>query len=132
MRVVLDSNVIVAAFAARGLCESVFETCISSHEVFVSLKILEEVRAALSRKIRLSQDMVRDIISYLEKNTQTVEIKGGEVPGLRDPDDAAIYQTALAARADFLVTGDKDLLAIAKHSDVAIVSPRMFWDKLRG
>jgi predicted nucleic acid-binding protein len=36
MRIVLDSNVIVAAFAARGLCESVMEVCLSEHEIFFS------------------------------------------------------------------------------------------------
>jgi hypothetical protein len=33
---VLDANVVVAAFAVRGLCEPVFELCLDSHEILLS------------------------------------------------------------------------------------------------
>ena len=36
MRIVLDANVMVAAFAARGLCEALFELCLGSHEILLS------------------------------------------------------------------------------------------------
>ncbi len=40
MRIVLDANVVVAAFAARGLCESLFELCLGSHEIVLSERLL--------------------------------------------------------------------------------------------
>ena len=40
MKIVLDANVIIAAFAARGLCESIMEVCLSDHEIFKKRKIL--------------------------------------------------------------------------------------------
>ena len=54
MRVVLDSNVIVAAFASRGLCESILELCLDSHEVVLSEGLLAETRKNLSKKIKLA------------------------------------------------------------------------------
>ena len=44
MKIVLDANVVVAAFAARGLCESVFQFCLDSHEILISDPLLDEVR----------------------------------------------------------------------------------------
>jgi predicted nucleic acid-binding protein len=43
MRIVLDTNVIVAAFAARGLCADVFEVCLENHTIIISEFILSEV-----------------------------------------------------------------------------------------
>jgi predicted nucleic acid-binding protein len=47
VKVVLDTNVLVAAFASHGLCEEVFEVCLTSHQIFVSKHILAELRRAL-------------------------------------------------------------------------------------
>ena len=51
--------------------------------------------------------------------------------GIRDADDEWIIASALAGRADVLVTGDQDLLAIANQSPIPILSPRGFWEQLR-
>ena len=53
MRVVLDANVLIAAYAARGLCEAVVELCLANDEVFVSKRLLEDVRSKLVKKIKL-------------------------------------------------------------------------------
>lgn len=53
MRVVLDANVIIAAFAARGLCEAVLELCLSDHDIIVSRHLLDEVRRHVVGKIKL-------------------------------------------------------------------------------
>jgi predicted nucleic acid-binding protein len=47
----------------------------------------------------------------------------------RDPDDDLIIATAVVAKADRLVTGDNDLLALGEHHGVRIVSPRQFNDE---
>ncbi len=47
MRVVLDTNVLVAAFAARGLCEALVAVCLQSHEVVLSEHILAELNKNL-------------------------------------------------------------------------------------
>jgi len=50
MRIVLDVNVVVAAFAARGLCESLFELCLGNHEILLSEPLLAEIRRNLTKK----------------------------------------------------------------------------------
>ena len=50
---------------------------------------------------------------------------------VRDPDDAWVLASAITGAADLLVTGDKDLLAVAPHAPLPILSPRETWERLR-
>ena len=68
MRIVLDANVIVAAFAARGLCESVLELCLDSHDLLLSEALLTEIRGNLQRKIKLPTHTVEQIEHVLREN----------------------------------------------------------------
>jgi putative PIN family toxin of toxin-antitoxin system len=49
----------------------------------------------------------------------------------RDADDLPVLGTVLAAKADCLVTGDKDLLVLTPFSGHPILSPRQFWQRLK-
>ena len=131
MRIVLDTNVIVAAFAARGLCAEVFEVCVTGHSLVVSEHILAEVSSALLKKIKLPKHIVRDVIEYLRSAAEVVE------PGLinnsmcRDKDDLSVIGTAITGNASFIVTGDADLLLLKECMGIDIVSPRELWSRLR-
>lgn len=132
MRVVLDTNVVIAAFAARGLCAEVFEVCLSEYTIISSEYILSEVREKLIEKIKLPKSISKNIISYLRDTAEIViPLKLGESV-CRDMDDDNIIGTALSGNAKFIITGDEDLLTIKKYGDVAIVTPRDFWTELRG
>lgn len=63
MRVVLDSNVVIAAAAARGLCEAVFELCLERHHIVACEGILLEVGRKLEQKLRLPVAVVEVIVS---------------------------------------------------------------------
>lgn len=132
MRVVLDSNVVVAAFAARGLCAEVFEVCISGHSIVISEHILSEIKTNLIRKIRLPQSIVRNIIEYLRDETEIVVPQKLNDSPCRDKDDNLIIGTALSGSAKFIITGDEDLLILKKYEGIDIVTPREFWSRLMG
>ena len=53
MKVVLDTNVLVAAFAARGLCEAVFVVCLERHDRLISEHILKELRRHLTGTLKI-------------------------------------------------------------------------------
>lgn len=128
MKVVLDSNVIVAAFAARGLSGALFELCLDRHTIITSEFILAEVHRAFAQKLKMPQTAISKIEGYLreicilslfDKITKNI---------CRDKDDNNIIALAVSAAADFIITGDKDLLVLKKYQSVRIVSPREFWE----
>ena len=131
MRIVLDSNVLIAAFAARGLCESLLEVCLSDHELIVGEHLLGEIQRALVDKINLSPGIVEDILTLLKERGLLMDPESVSEDACRDADDLPILGLAKAASAECIVTGDKDLLVLTSFESIPIYSPRMFADSLR-
>lgn len=131
MRVCLDTNVLVAAFATRGLCSDILRTVLTEHELVLGEVILEEFRRAMIRKLRLPEDRLAGAEAVF--GTIDVVPKPSEPSAIdvRDRDDRWILATAVDGRADVLVTGDGDLLAVAGDAPLPILEPRAFWDLLR-
>ncbi len=132
MKIVLDANVVIAAFASRGLCESVMELCLHSHEIVLSEELLEEIVRNLRQKIKLPGNIVEDISKLLREQASMVSSVPLAAEVCRDPDDVKILGLAVAANADYIVTGDKDLLVLKKFQGVPIVTPRLFSDIIHG
>ncbi|MCD4755234.1 MAG: putative toxin-antitoxin system toxin component, PIN family [Deltaproteobacteria bacterium] len=132
MKIVLDANVVIAAFASRGLCESVMELCLHSHEIVLSEELLEEIVRNLRQKIKLPGNIVEDISKLLREQASMVSSVPLAAEVCRDPDDVKILGLAVAANADYIVTGDKDLLVLKKFQGVPSVTPRLFSDIIHG
>jgi len=126
MKIVLDANVVVAAFAARGLCESILELCFHSHELVLCEDLLEEILKNLQHKINLPGGIVEDIGKLLRENASILSPIPLAADICRDPDDVKILGLAIAAHADCIVTGDKDLLILEKFQGIPILTPRSF------
>ena len=131
MRVVLDTNVLLAAFATRGLCEAVFEVCLVSHEIVLSAHILKEFRRHLRGKLKLSAEQADAIVSFVRDHAQIIRPAKVQRDACRDRTDLPVLGTALAGGADCLVTGDRDLLDLGRFQSIPILSPRAFHDRLR-
>ena len=131
MKVFLDTNVLASAAATRGLCADVLREVLASHDLFISEQILTELKNVLGLKFGVSQDLIDDFIWLLQRDT--VLAQPAELPNvpIQDKDDLPILGAAIAAGADVLVTGDKELLKLGHIEDVKILSPRQFWEKLR-
>lgn len=127
----LDTNVIIAAFATRGICADVLEFCISGHTLVTSEFILSETREKLSEKLHLPESVTHDIISYLHDNSEIVVPARIDESICRDKDDVKIIGTAVSGKANFVITGDNDLLVLINHEQVKILTPRAFWEFLR-
>jgi len=127
VRVVFDSNVLVAAFATHGVCHELFEYCLKSTTILCSDYISEEVRRILIQKIKIPAKKASEIIHYLKNQTQWIFPENIEVENLRDPNDQMVIATALSGGADYLITGDKDLLVLKIVKELVILSPRDFW-----
>ena len=131
MRVFLDTNVLVAAFATRGLCADVVRLVLAEHDFVTGEVVLEELRDVLTRRIKLPAGTVADALTLLRAQEVVPKPARPSALPIRDPDDRWILASAISARADLLVTGDQDLLAIATLAPVRIVNPRGLWEELR-
>jgi putative PIN family toxin of toxin-antitoxin system len=126
MRVVLDTNVLVAAFIARGVCTDVFERVVSDHELILSPDILEEFERVMRDKLDLDRERVARAIALLRRKGDVLEPGHLQAPVSRDADDDRILALADEGEADILVTGDDDLLVLVSFEGVPIISPRSF------
>lgn len=130
MRVFPDTNVLVAAFATRGLCADVMRVVLTEHQLITGELVLSELRKALGRRIKLPTATIDDILALLrDQEVVPKPRKPSEVP-VRDLDDRWILASAVVGRADVLVTGDRDLLDIADKAPLPVLDPRAFWDLL--
>jgi putative PIN family toxin of toxin-antitoxin system len=127
MRLVLDANVLIAAFVARGVCAELLEYCVREHEPLTSEAILEEVRRNLLEKVKVSAAQTDQTVRLLRTRLEVIEPVALEHPVCRDPDDDVVLGTAIAGRCDAIATGDKDLVDLVTHGAITIVSPRGFW-----
>lgn len=131
MRVFLDTNVLVSAFATRGLCADVMRQVLAEHELVIGEVVLRELRKALRLKLKLPPATVTAIEELLRESEVIPRPRTPSELEVRDPDDRWVLASAIAGRADVLVTGDRDLLEVAARSPVRIIDPRGFWTLLR-
>lgn len=130
MRIVFDSNVLLSAFGTRGICEALFALALESHQLFTSEYILSEVAEHLSAKFKAPKNRVSEIVAFLRQQCEIVAPAEVAKDECRDADDLAVLGTALASNADVLATGDRDLLALKKIQQAAIITPRALYNQL--
>ena len=132
MRVVLDTNVIISALNFSGNERLVLELALRGRfELVLSWFILEEVAGVLTRKFGWDYERTAQAIRTLENAATVIEpprlaemIEGGH------PDNR-VLECAVAANADYLVTGDRrHLLPIGEHQGTAIVNAPRFLSAL--
>jgi len=131
VRVFLDTNVLVSAFAARGLCADLLELVLLEHDLVLGRNVLRELDKALREKVRLSAANAAEIVEFVSgEAAQLVEM--ADPAGVKaDADDARVLGEALAGQAETFVTGDAALLELGVVDALRIVSPRQFWETLR-
>lgn len=128
MRVVLDSNVFIAAVAARGLCEAIVEFCLERHSLISSEEILGEVEEKLGTKLKVPHGVVSEYVKFLRENVELVTPEKLDPKTCRDPDDLPVLGLVSTGDAQAIVTGDKDLLVLGNFKGVPIMTPRAFWE----
>ncbi len=123
MRIVLDTNVFISSIVFKGICREVFNEVIENDQCFISPFILNELKNKLQSKFLIIPsdvlDLENDILRVLIlQNPHT------DFPSIcRDNDDNNILQIAESVNADYIITGDKDLLILQKYKQSKIISP---------
>ena len=133
LRVVLDTNVIVSALLFSGKASQLVDKWKSGSIVLLATKdiVLEYLRVLAYPKFELTETEIevllnQEILPYIE----TIKTKGNFPPTSRDPDDDKFLACAVAAKADFVVSGDDDLLTLKRVGKCPIISLDEFLKKV--
>ena len=135
LRAVLDANVIISALIRPDSAPGrIFRAAVEGTTVrrVASDPLIEELQAAiecprLQRYLKMTRQDKEEFVILLEQIADPVNIVDHPAPGIcRDPDDEPYLQTALAGRADYIVSGDGDLLDLKVVEHIPIVTPAGF------
>jgi putative PIN family toxin of toxin-antitoxin system len=124
-KVVLDTNVLISSILFAGELSGIVDLWKKGRILpVVSRETFDEFRKVLGyQKFGLTKGEIRTIIEeevlpFFKVVEVTVEVSGI----CRDPDDDKFIACALAASAEFVVSGDKDLCEVTKYKSVRIIS----------
>ncbi len=123
----MDTNVLIAAFIARGTCSELLEHCTRNHTLVSSKLLLREFKEKLGGKLGFTHKETHEAVALLQSKMEVVEPAALDRPVCRDPDDDVVLATALGGECDCIVTGDKDLLVLERFRRIPILAPADFW-----
>lgn len=131
MRLVLDTNVLLAGVATHGICEALVALCFHDHTVVLSDHILDEFVEHYVGKFKASRDQATLVVDTLRRHSEIVVPADVSRDAVGDVDDLPVLGTAVSGRADCLITGDKQLLDLEHYQGIPTFSPRQFYERLR-
>ncbi len=129
MRLVCDTNILITGLVADGLCRDLVRRRLPKHQLFTSEALLAELDEKLRNKFGTNSDDVPFIKVFRDRATLMDGIPLPK-PTCRDRNDDQVLAVAVAAKADAIVTGDKDLLILRQHAEIPILSPRQLVELL--
>jgi len=137
LRVVFDTDVVISALLFRSGRRSWLRAHWASGTVIPlasSATVTELVGALAYPKSGLTRDEIENRLGDYLPHVEVVAKRTGAVSSLRcrDAADQAFVDLALAGRADVLVTGDKDLLALAAQAPFALETPEAYGKRFGG
>lgn len=129
MRFVFDTNVIVSAALLHGsVPRKAFDKAFSEGKILISVPTLLELAEVLSRdklnKYLLEEERMLFLVALL-RETDLIEVTE-EITDCRDAKDNKFLELALSGKADFIVSGDDDLLILNPFRGIPILTPREF------
>jgi uncharacterized protein len=127
VKLLLDTNVLVAALVARGTCSDLLEHCVRQHVVISSQPLLDELREVLERKFHQRAIDVRSALQLFAETFTLVTPDALDSSTCRDRDDDVVLASALAGECAAIVTGDQDLLILDPFRGIRVLAPSAFW-----
>lgn len=135
MRVVIDTNVLISATFWGGKPKQLLNAVRRREVIFLVserlLEELEEVLTAEDKPFNLEKESAQRILRHLREIAKPVLIKS-TVSICRDEDDNRVLECALDGMADYIVTGDKDLLDLVSFEGIKIVKVADFLGSIMG
>jgi putative PIN family toxin of toxin-antitoxin system len=128
MKLVVDTNIFISAYYWGGNSQKIIERIINGlDELYVSNKILEEISDVMARpNFKTDQKTIDRYIRTIENNCKKV-LTEGKIKGIcRDKDDDDKLECGTICNADYIITGDNDLLVLGNYNAIKIITPKEY------
>ena len=128
MKVVLDTNVFISGIFWKGSSNKVITNWREGKFTLVtSLEAVSEIIKVLKDfKIKLSEDMIKEWIDLIVRNSVIVEPKERIAIVKYDPKDNIFIETAVAGNCDYIVSQDNHLLKLKEFRGIKMITPEEF------
>lgn len=127
-RVVLDSNILISALIHPGRArEFIFKLLYQDVEIVISDYIVNEVEEVLKRNKFKDRKILSSLWQFLKRDAIVVKVSFKPLKTyLRDPKDHPILKTGQKSKAQFIITGDDDLLSLKAWQNIRIINMHEF------
>jgi len=127
MRVVLDTNVLISALLGVGNPKKIVKAGLEKrYELYLSSEILQEFMDKLDVKFDFPREDAIAAFTLLERNAEIIDT-GKDLKVIKeDPKDDKILECGVAAKANYIVSGDSHLQKLKKYNEIQIVTPAEF------
>lgn len=137
MRVVIDTNLIISGLFWQGIPARVYDAVITGE---FTILVTEQLMAELQRVLHYAKFEPRLIV--LGQTPEQIDaalrnlveiVDPAEVPdnSVRDPKDVPVLSCAVGGKADFIVSGDKDLRVLDSYEGIPILTAEQFLQRLK-
>lgn len=132
VRVVVDTNVLVSALVGHGKPRRLVLKLLGKHTVILSREMLAELADVLARdRFMIKDSQLERYLSGLVRKSEIVTISTRFKMISEDPDDDTVLNTAYSGKANYIVTGDRHLLALREFKGIEIVKVTHMLEILR-
>ena len=131
MKVVFDTNIFISAFVIPGSkAEGAYLHCLKGHfTLYSSVAILTETVRKLREKFGWQEHKITHLLKAISKVATVIKTQP-HLHLLDDDPDNRILECAAAAKADYIVTGDKHLLSLKHFQNISTVKLSNFLEDL--
>lgn len=130
IRVLPDTNILISSVFWRGNpYEVVRRGILGEYQLVISAEILDEVVDKLRNKFHFPEENIQKLIDILMTYCHIVEVTS-KFDVVRDKKDNKIVECAFDGKADYIVTGDPDLLDLKEFKGIKIVKAKEFLEEI--
>jgi uncharacterized protein len=133
MRVVIDTNTVISGLLWGSYPRQIIDLVRTQEiTVYTSSFLLQELSEVLSRpkfyqrRQTVLEETPESLVNNYRNLVKIVDIYYGEKIVLNDPDEDQVLACAISANADYIISGDRDLLTLKLYQNIPIVTATEF------
>ena len=127
LQVVIDTNVWISGLVFGGNPEKIIRRFIEGQLIVITAEeLLSELRRKITQRFPLYEPQLALLEASIREDAILVRLGSIQISASRDTDDNKFIETAVIGDAQYIISGDKDLLTIGEYDGVQILKPFEF------